>query len=112
MTRVNYARDLTDTPCQNRGALRETPSLRMGLCMPKAKRNHVSAQGALTQVAEYIVDCENGEYKSYVSHCEENELDPKDIRGIGQSSHVYALALIALGMEFPLDDEKEDACHE
>lgn len=75
-------------------------------------RNCVSAQGALEQVAEYIVDCESGEYASYVSFCNENELDPKDIRGLGQSSHVYALALIGLDMEFPTDDETDDACHD
>ena len=81
----------------------------------RAKRNHVSARGALTQVAEYIVDCESNEYDSYMTHCEENELDPKDIRGLGQSSHVYALALIGLGMEFPTDDaatDKDNACHD
>lgn len=66
-------------------------------------RNLVSTEGALTQVAEYIIDCENGEYDSYVSYCDENELDPKDIRGAGQSDHVYALALIGLGLEFPKD---------
>jgi hypothetical protein len=79
--------------------------------IPRAKRNHVSARGALTQVAEYIVDCESNEYDSYVTYCEENELDPKDIRGLGQSSHVYALALIGLNMEFPTD-ESEDSCHD
>lgn len=68
------------------------------------KRNCISTKGAMTRVAEYIVDCESGEYDSYVSYCDENELDPKDIRGAGQSDHVYALALIGLGLEFPTDD--------
>lgn len=69
--------------------------------MAKTKRNHISKRGAFVQVAEYIIDCENGEYNSYVSYCEENDLDPSDIRGLGQSNHVYALALIALDLDFP-----------
>lgn len=72
--------------------------------MAKNKRNCVSVKGALTQVAEYVLDCENNEYDSYVSFCDENELDPKDIRGAGQSNHVYALALIGLGLDFPEDN--------
>jgi hypothetical protein len=79
---------------------------------PKSKRNHVSAQGALEQVARHVIDCESGEYASYVDHCKENELNPVDIRGLGQSNHVYALALIGLNMEFPLDDDKDNGCHE
>lgn len=67
------------------------------------KKNHVSKKGAMTQVAEYIVDCESNECDSYIEFCEENELDPKDIRGLRQSSHVYALALIGLGLEFPTE---------
>lgn len=59
---------------------------------------------ALIKVAEYIIDCESNEYDSYVTYCEENDLDPKDIKGKGQSGHVYALALIGLSMEFPSDD--------
>lgn len=55
---------------------------------------------ALIKVAEYIVDCENNEYDSYVSFCEENGLDPKNIRGKKQRDHVYALALVGLGLEF------------
>jgi len=78
--------------------------------MPKSKRNHVSAKGALKQVAEYIIDCESNEYDSYMQYCFENDLDPKDIRGACQSTHVYALALIGLGMEFPTDDA--DASHD
>lgn len=76
--------------------------------MAKTKRNHVSKQGALTQVAEYIINCENSEYDSYVSYCQENELAPFDIRGLGQSNHVYALALIGLGLEFPCEHSDTD----
>jgi hypothetical protein len=71
--------------------------------MAKAKRNYISQAGALKQVADYIVNCENNEYDSYVTHCFENELAPADLRGRGQSDHVYALALIGLGLEFPID---------
>lgn len=74
--------------------------------MSKLKaKNHVSKNGALTQVAEYIVDCESNECESYQTYCDENDLNPKDIRGLGQSKHVYALALIGLGMEYPKDSE-------
>jgi len=59
---------------------------------------------ALTKVADYITDCENSEYDSYVEYCEENELEPSDIHGKEQSNHVYALALIGLGLDFPKDE--------
>jgi len=52
---------------------------------------------SLTLVAEHIL---NQEADDYVQWCEENELDPKDINGDMQKSHVYALALIGLGLEF------------
>ena len=58
---------------------------------------------ALLSVASYIVDCESNEYDSYVSFCEENELEPNRIHGKMQKTHVYALALIGLGLEFPED---------
>ena len=58
---------------------------------------------ATQRVLEYTVDCESGEYDSYVSYCSENGYDPKDIHGKGQTGHVYALALIGLGLEFPSD---------
>jgi hypothetical protein len=57
----------------------------------------------LIKVAQYIIGDESGEYESYMTFCEENELNPKEINGIEQSSHVYALALIGLGFEFPND---------
>ena len=66
-------------------------------------KNLLTKDMALTQVAEYIVDCESNEYDSYVTYCEENDLDPKDISGADQSEHVYALALIGLGAEFPIE---------
>ncbi len=57
----------------------------------------------LTKVAEYIVDCENGEYESYVTYCEDNDLEPKNVTGREQQKHVYALALVGLGLDFPTD---------
>jgi hypothetical protein len=54
----------------------------------------------LTKVAEHVIDCESGEYDSYVTYCDENELDPKHILGQEQQFHVYALALAGLGMTF------------
>lgn len=70
--------------------------------MSKAKNIGIKSE-ALTKVAEYIVDCENDEYDSYVTYCDENDLNPKDITGASQSKHVYALALIGLGLEFPIE---------
>jgi hypothetical protein len=58
---------------------------------------------ALTKIAEYIVNCENNEYDSYVSFCSENRLKPENISGRKQRTHVYALALIGLGLDFPKD---------
>lgn len=58
---------------------------------------------ALAKVAEYIVDCESNEYDNYVSFCEENDLKPSNIKGRRQITHVYALALVGLGLEFPTD---------
>jgi hypothetical protein len=52
----------------------------------------------LIKVAQYIIGDESGEYESYMTYCEENDLDPKDITGIKQSTHVYALALIGLNL--------------
>ena len=57
---------------------------------------------ALLKVADYIVDCENAEYDNYTEWCEENGLDPKDIKGKEQSKNVYALALIGLGFAYPV----------
>lgn len=58
---------------------------------------------SLTKIAEYIIDCETGEYENYVTFCDENQLEPKDIQGEMQRTHVYALALIGLGLDFPTD---------
>ena len=54
-------------------------------------------------VAEYIVDCESGEYDSYVSFCAENNLEPSEITKTANLGHVYAKALVGLGMIFPND---------
>ena len=58
---------------------------------------------ALTYAAEYIIDCENSEYESYVTYCDELDLDPANIEGDKQKGHIYALALIGLGLKFPID---------
>lgn len=70
--------------------------------------NHISKSGASKQVCEYIVDCESSEYDNYTEWCNENDLNPIEIRGFKQSTHVYALALIALGMEYPTDCTHKD----
>ena len=59
---------------------------------------------SLQCVAEYIVDCESGEYDSYVSYCDENGLNPENLTNKENLTHVYAKALVGLGMEFPKDD--------
>jgi hypothetical protein len=41
----------------------------------------MNKQDALTLIADYIIETE---YDPYVSFCEENELDPKDINGLKQ----------------------------
>ena len=56
---------------------------------------------ALKILAEHIIDCENGEYESYLNYCNELEIDPKDIEGELQKNHIYPLALIGLGLRFP-----------
>lgn len=73
--------------------------------MPKKR---ISKLGALTQVAEYIVDCESNEYDNYNEFCFEHGIKPSNIKGETQSCHVYALALIGLGMEYPSDNETDD----
>lgn len=63
-----------------------------------------SQLNAMRKACQYIVDCESNEYDSYVSFCEENGLEPKNIRNQANKAHVYALALIGLGLDFPSDD--------
>ena len=58
---------------------------------------------SLETLAFHTIDCENDEYDSYVTYCEELEINPANIRGKLQSKHIYALALIGLGMVFPKD---------
>ena len=58
----------------------------------------------MQKVAQYVIDCENGEYESYTTYCVENDLDPKDVEGQEQVKHVYALALIGLGLEYPTNE--------
>lgn len=53
---------------------------------------------ALITVAEHVYDCESGEYDSYITYCDELEIDPQE------RCHVYALALIGLGLQFPKEE--------
>jgi len=52
---------------------------------------------AHVKIAEYILETERD---NYISFCEENDLDPKDIKGKDQFKHVYALALFAVNQSF------------
>lgn len=47
------------------------------------------------QMIDYILDSERGCYDQY---CEENGLDPFDING--NSTHIYAIALILADLEY------------
>lgn len=71
-----------------------------------SKLKHASKQWCLNTVAEYIVNCENNEYDSYVSYCEENGLEPNNINDSDNLNHVYALALVGLGLKFPSNEVK------
>lgn len=64
--------------------------------------NHTSQRDASMQLCEYVLSTEFYNYRSW---CIENELNPHEIKGFKQSRHVYALALIALGMEYLSDCE-------
>lgn len=57
----------------------------------------------LMKIAEYIIDCETGEYENYIEYCSDLGIDPSDITGNEQKTHVYARALIGLGLSFPND---------
>jgi hypothetical protein len=63
----------------------------------------ITKKQAFERIAEHILDCENGEYESYLTYCEDNGYNPVNIKGKNQSFHVYALALIALDCKFPID---------
>ena len=65
--------------------------------------NDCKKTDALTRCAEYIVSCDNKEYSDYVTYCDDNGLNPSDTQGIEQQKHVYAIALIGLGLDFPTD---------
>jgi hypothetical protein len=53
---------------------------------------------ALVLVAHYILD--DKELNDYDDWCDFNDLDPKDIQGEKQRTHVYAMALIGLGNKY------------
>jgi hypothetical protein len=48
---------------------------------------------ALESVAAYIVDCEGREFEDYVRYCDDNGLNPSDIKGVENQKHVYAQTL-------------------
>ena len=53
---------------------------------------------ALVLVAQYILD--DKERNDYDDYCDCHEIDPKDIQGEKQRTHVYAMALIGLGNKY------------
>ena len=57
-------------------------------------------QKKLLEIAAYIIHVDNAELENYTDYCEENGWNPADINGKDQSGHVYAKALIALGLEY------------
>ncbi len=61
-------------------------------------KKRVHKDQALILVAEYILD--DKEREDYIDFCDFNEIDPTDIQGEMQSTHVYALALIGLSQTF------------
>lgn len=72
--------------------------------MAKPKKFNASARKfALECVALYVIDCTNKDYEDYLTYCSDNNLNPKDIGENAQLEHVYAKALIGLGLEFPKD---------
>lgn len=55
---------------------------------------------ALRDVVDYILSGDK-EYEDYLNHCDENgEINPADITGPIQFSHVYAKTLVGLGLNF------------
>lgn len=57
----------------------------------------------LIKIAEYVLDCESGEYENYLEYCGDLDIEPSDITGTEQRRHIYAKALIGLGLDFPND---------
>lgn len=56
---------------------------------------------ALLEAAEYIASCDNKEHDDYVTYCDDNEIDPKQLNGRAQRKHIYARALVGLNLTFP-----------
>lgn len=52
---------------------------------------------ALDEVLLYILETERGNYENY---CEENNLNPKKYYEKRQKCHIYALTLIAYGLNY------------
>lgn len=55
----------------------------------------------LESVADYIVSCDGKEYDDYVQYCDDENLKLNEITGKKQLQHVYAQALVGLGLSFP-----------
>lgn len=62
-------------------------------------KQKLSKTDALKLIADYILDGSK-EHDDYVDMCTEHDIDPKDLQGKRQRTHVYALALIGLEMKF------------
>ena len=60
-------------------------------------KKRVCKDQALVLVAQYVL---NNALEDYIDFCDFNEIDPTNIQGEMQSTHVYARALIGLGQVF------------
>lgn len=76
--------------------------------MPKNDLKKTVQLKAFQRIAEYILDCEGSEYDNYLNYCDELKVDPRDVSGPEQFNHIYALALIGLGYEFPNNNEDDE----
>lgn len=56
---------------------------------------------AAESLARYLVDSDNKERNDYDDWCDANSLDPKNIHGDRQRTHVYTQALTVLGLNYP-----------
>ena len=61
----------------------------------------IKSSKELIEIAMFILDSESGERESYIDMCETLEIAPERIRGRDQRLHIYAKALIGLGLKFP-----------
>ena len=68
------------------------------------KINYISKEGAASQILERVLETER---EHYIEYCMENDWNVENIRGLEQSTHIYALALIALGLDFEKGEDYE-----